>query len=375
MTEKLRDVLQEEAGAARVPPTDLGPVVAAGTRAVRRRRLAGSGAVAAGVALSVMLAPTVVDSVVERDDEPGIAGSGGFEARKVTYAQGSTIHYGDETIGVPHEVRSFVQTDDGFVFADEGDTVYFTNGHDTEAIGHAGAFTHLAADDSGSYVAWVEIDDGELPETVAYDTSTGTEVLRTSEGNGPGPGYYSDYHKPAIDAVDGETVYVHNAEGAVAVDISTAESTVIVPRRVGLLDVAGGRISRDSDFGLGVVVSAESGGEERRFPGYEDADLSPSGTRVVTSEVQPTQPDELPTRVFDTTTGKDLSPAWGNYEWVWTSQWIDDDTFAAYGSSGRHRAADLLRCSISRGECTVAMASVGSITDIRLPWGYDTEGS
>jgi hypothetical protein len=361
MTETLRDMMTERVERAPEPRIDIDQVVRSGRHRVWRHRALGGAAACAVIAAAVLVAP----ALHQTSDDPGISGTGAFEVRKVTYAQGSTIHYGDRTISVPHEVRSFVQTDDGFVFAGADDTIYFTNGDDTEAIGHAGAFTRLAADDSGSYVAWVEIDKGETPETVVYDTGTGAEVLRTSEGNGPGRGYYSDYDEPSTDALDGETVYVHNAEGFVTVDIPTGRTSVLFspddPRT--LDDAAGGMIGLVDPRGT-LAVRSGADGADQTFPGYAYAQLSPSGTRAFTSRVSDDK-----RAILDLPSGDDVTPTWGDYRYVFLSQWIDDDTLVAYGPKGRG-LDDVLRCSIASGNCVVA---VPSVRDARYPFGYNSE--
>jgi hypothetical protein len=377
MTETLRDMMTERADLAPEPRIDIGDVVRTGRRRVWRHRAVASTAACAVLTATALVAPSLPFGA----EETGVTGSGAFEVRKVTYAVGSTIHYGDQAIDVPHEVRSFVQTDDGFVFADADDTIYFTNGDDTEAIGHAGAFTYLQADDNGSYVAWVEVDEGELPEVVVYDTGAGAEVFRSSDGNGEAPGYLSDYNKASVDALDGDMVYVRNADGIVAVDVASGTvSSVIKPGPDTFLedaafleDVADGWLARS--HGNGVLVSFGPDGDMRRFPDDVGGDLSPSGRLLAAYSGPPTSQD-LRLHVLDVASGTDVSPAWGDYDTVAIAQWIDDDTVVVYGSPGGESVTgDLLRCSISSGDCTTAARSVGSFRDIRLPWGFDTEGS
>jgi hypothetical protein len=378
MTETLRDMMCERADRAPALRIDIDDVIRTGRNRVWRRRAVGGLAAGAALVAAVLVAPSLHLTF----DDPGVAGNGAFEVRKVTYAEGSTIHYGDEAIDVPYEVRSFVQTDDGFVFADADDTIYFTNGDDTEAIGHGGGFTYLHADDSGSYVAWVEVDDGELPEIVVYDTSVDAEVFRSSDGNGEGPGYLSDYSKASVDALDGNTVYARNADGIVAIDIASETATTIIKPGTDsfledhtfLEDVADGWFARSN--GNGVLVSFGSDGAVQRFPDDVGGDLSPNGRLLAAYSDRQATGQGLRLDVLDVASGSDVSPAFGSYNTVGLAQWIDNETVVVYRSPGGVDVdGDLLRCSISSGDCTMAARSVGSFNDIRLPWGYDTEGS
>jgi hypothetical protein len=375
MTKTLKDMMEARAGAAPGPQLDIDAMVRAGRRRVWRHRALGGAATGAVLAAALLVA----SSLHLVSDEPGISGSGAFGVRKaVTYTEDSTVHYGDQEITVPHEIRSFVQTDDGFVFTDGDATIYFTNGHETAAIGHGGGYTTLHVDDSGSYVAWIEFDEGELPELVVYDTSRGAEILRTSDGNGDGPGYLSDYDMPSVGPIDGDTLYSRNAKGVVAIDIASGESTVVIgPDEDAFLeDATGGWIAHTRNGDL--TVSPTSGGTEIRLPNLEYGDLSPSGTAVsaYTDSRRPGRDDHL--RVFDVATTTDVTPDWGDdYEYVGMVSWIDDATLVVYGAPG-NRPVDLLRCSIRSGDCVVAVPSAGYYRgpgDFRLPSGGDPEGS
>lgn len=367
MTETLKDMMAVRADASPGPDIDIQAVMRDGQRRMWRRRAVGGTTVCAAVAAVALVAPAVMSG---SGDGTGIAGSGGFETRKVTYAAGSTIHYGNQEIEVPHEVRSFVQTDDGFVFADADDTVYFTNGQDTEAIGHAGVFTQLFSDDSGSYVAWVEIDDGERPETVVYDTRAGAEVLRTDEGNGPGPGYLQDYDTPRIEGLDAETVYVRNSDGVVAIELSTGGASIVIPPESDdmLSDVAKRQLAR-SDPAFGTVVNIDPDANAPRFPDLTYGDLSPSAVHMVAGS---TKTGRL--RVVEVDSGRDVTPTLPSGDWTSMPFWVDDDSFIAYsGKLGRDGVVRSTTCSIASDSCSKPTRVADS--RILFPIGYDPYGS
>src|SRR5262245_34892592 len=190
MSEVLKDVMNERAGAAGTPELDIEAIMANGDKRIRRRRISVGAAVTAAVVAAAVAIPTLVDrdTLGQRDTQPATT-KAGFINRTETYAVGTTIYYGDDAIDVtPHQVKSLVQTDYGFVFtAKQGDHdgVFFTDATDTVKIGETDqeAGTFLAADDSGPYVEWVDTDATPLPEFVVYDTAKQKEVARTSQGN------------------------------------------------------------------------------------------------------------------------------------------------------------------------------------------------
>ena len=369
MTGTLKDLMTERADAAAPPHLDLDAIVRAGESRVRRRRVAvgaGAAAVAASVALGV---PAVLDSSPAPDRsrvvEPAAAE---FGERLVSYAAGSTIHYGDKSIDVsPHEVETFVQTDDGFVFTDRQGAVYFTDG-DVEEIGFSGQpyGRQLAADDSGSYVAWVDTSARPAAEFVVYDTSSRSEVVRTSEGNIPTDEQVGEFELPMVRAVDGSYAYWHSSEGITAWDLSTDTASVIAPRANyhWLHDVAAGQLARMTADTQRTVVSDDPAASKPVFDGAF-ANLSPSATYVYTDV-----DDEL--KVFDVQTGQERTPEHPGYPFVGLTEWLDDDTFVAVGIKAGNRESDpldLLTCSISSEECTVTKPEVGRVNDLALPIG------
>ena len=190
MSELLKDVMNDRAAAAGGPHLDLDAIVSNGNKRIRRNRVMVGVATTAAVIAAVFAVPAVVDrdSLGQRDLQPATT-KPAFETRTTSWAVDTTIYYGDDAIDVsPHTVTSLVQTDYGFVFtAPQGDHqgVYWTDAEETRRIGETNqvAGTMLAADDSGPYVEWVDTDAKPLPEFVVFDTSTGKEAARTSEGN------------------------------------------------------------------------------------------------------------------------------------------------------------------------------------------------
>jgi hypothetical protein len=122
--------------------------------------------------------------------------------RRLTYAVGSTIHWGDRSIDVGQTVQAVGVTDDGVVFV-RGDkacpyqvacrTLWFTDGAEPVRIGTVtGSWIRgfgIEFAGVGSTVVWSEPDPEDrspygIGEYVVYDTSLGREVGRFGSDRG-----------------------------------------------------------------------------------------------------------------------------------------------------------------------------------------------
>ena len=216
MTASLRE-LGKRAESVAAPQLDVPALVHAGESRIRRRRLAALAAVTAAVAAvlaGVLLAlpgtrqsaptparPDQQDIAPDKDADPDIVQTEPV-ARRLTYAQGTTIHWGDRAIDVGQTVQAVRATDDGVVFV-RGDkacpygvacrTLWFTDGGEPVRIGTVtGSWIRgfdIAFGGAGSTVVWSEPDPGDsdpYPRTgqyVAYDTSLQREVSRFGSEN------------------------------------------------------------------------------------------------------------------------------------------------------------------------------------------------
>jgi hypothetical protein len=374
MSPSMRELLNEEVQNLQSAPVAVEAVIKDGRRRLWRYRAVGGTAAFAAVAAAAVVAPLI--------GWPGNGGDAGpaityVDRTVATYSRGSTIHYGDQQIDVsPHQVLSLVRTDDGFVFVNQDSEVYFADGATVEQIGDGNGWLKLAADDTGSYVGWVDFG-GERPEFVVYDTSTRADVLRTSEGTVSGiPGY--DGPKAArLWDIDGDIAYVHDAEGATAWNLTDGTSEPIASG-VGtgwLFGAADGQIAHVLGDGRHryVVVSDDPTAEQPRVRlGWAPlgAKLSPTGKHVVTIAwgtgqiavtEMPSQRDVTPddSRYAD---GGGLAPL----------QWVGDDVFYTAGTPRGGESADLVRCTISTGECRVVVESIGPSHEIQGPDGANS---
>jgi hypothetical protein len=200
MTESLAELLRRSADAVTEPRVDVAELLAQAGKRQRRRRLAVAGGTAA------LVGAVAVGSLALRD------GSGGdvepapspspsppssvavdpTGTRPLVYAEGSTVHVGDESFDAHGDVKLLDITDDGVVFVTEDrhqPQLWFHDDTTTVMIGmldwttieDAYAPLRVYTPPSGSLVVWKQdqFGDTNVPnEYVVYDTSLRGEVAR-----------------------------------------------------------------------------------------------------------------------------------------------------------------------------------------------------
>jgi hypothetical protein len=165
-------------------------------RRARRARAATSLAVAAAV-VAVSATTVYLDRGDDRRVEPAPATP---TSRPLTYADGSTIHYGDHTVEAGGNVVELDVTDYGAGYRTEDGGIWFTDGSTIDRLGTLGEtgpgygdtwpLTRrpgwMLSSNSGSRLVWFEFPAPGEPEVVVYDTSSGHEVTRESVALQPG---------------------------------------------------------------------------------------------------------------------------------------------------------------------------------------------
>ncbi|MGH3333446.1 MAG: hypothetical protein ACRDPJ_19285 [Nocardioidaceae bacterium] len=367
MTGLLKSVMREHADSATPPQPDLDAIVTAGDRRTRRTRMAAGLGVAAVVTAAVAVPSALT---LDRATDAPVASTQGAEQgvyadRLPTYSLGSVIHYGGTTVDVHDQVASFVQTDDGFVYATKNGEVHFADGRTTEKIGRTSTDgLYLKADDSGSTVAWVEFPEGEAPEFVVYDTGMRAEVLRTSQGNTAGMTSFRDTDAAYIFGVDGDDVYWRSGDGLVRYDLQTGESEVLSAdaNPFDVSDVANGHIAhlirRDGGEASALRVSTDLNEPAKPLPSGWNGYLSPDATYIAVD-----QADEM--AVYDVATHEDVSPDTQGYAFVAGYAWLDDRTVMMIGMEKPEKSEpiDILRCSVPSGTCEVVEDDVAVFDD------------
>lgn len=378
MTGMLRSVLREHADSTPAPQVDLDGIIGAGERRARRTRVT-TGLAAAAVASAVAGSALVLPGLVPDRGDLATSAPAPFAERRVGYATGDVIHWGEESFSVGAVIRSYVQTDDGFVFTTKNGDVWLYDGTDSQRIGHAES-NRLRADDQGSLVAWVASTEAGATQYVVYDTALGEELARVDD-TAAGPSR-EDADGAEVFAVDDGSVYWRaDADRMVRFDVVSGDTEVLYqqqppadpadkqPVAYGIADVAAGQIA--------YLVDAGKGTEAKVNPTIDLGDatvarasnvvLSPDGRYLGAEE-----DDNI--KVYDAVTGADVTPDLGRYPFAVAYGWVDEDTAMVFGIKDLDTASydvDLLSCDVPTGSCAVVSSTQldGGASSFVLPVG------
>ncbi len=300
--------------------------------------------------------------------------------RPLTYAEGSTIHYGDQTVDAGGRVAELDLTDEGVVFRTEDDRIWFTDGGTVDEIGARGdpieptgdldqwvgsdrygdavrATGWIVSGNSGSQLLWFDFSDPGAPEVVVYDTSAREVVLRTGvdipAGSWVGPhsvtkdvAYFFRDPDPAAD----------DEMPQVRLDLATGAQTTITPEEY-LADV-GSRPARSFQ-----ISHAEQG-----FELYEIVEGAGKQFDVHRGRLRPM--GMMPIEVRDGLSGDELAmqapDGYPNTNPVWLSQWLDDDSVVIFDGTGTEDR--LLVCPIPKGICEIAATGPSSMVVPDIWW-------
>jgi hypothetical protein len=338
----------------------------------RTRRRTTAVLVAAAAALVVVAGTTLL--VMTDDDEdlqptqlPPVN-----TTHPLTYAEGTSIHYGDRSVTVPAAVLELDVTDAGVVARTDDGGIWFTDGTDLEQIGtlgepgpaydeqdrphpYAATWGFVVSDNIGSRAGWFEFPQPGQPELVVYDTRTREETARQPLDVTPG-----DYALLAR---------VTELYGYWFTDPeSDSDNGPLPQRRVQLATGTQERISRhgyEADTpGAGtprtMMVSHAEGAEPANYFVVDGTNwqFNIQAGRVEPQGAQPLDARNGGTRkkfAFDAPDG------YPNTLPMWLSQWLDDDTVIITGIRGGDVNGtgsgndDLLECHFSTGACAVVL--------------------
>lgn len=358
-------------------------------RAARRRRTTAAGTAVVGLVLAVVMGGVWANrdtdasppEPIKRPDQTKTV-EPISDVRKLTYSDGSTIHWGDRTIDTGLEVYALYVTDNGVGFATADHKVWFTDLDSITQLGDLGVvdpFSYefgfdqrstLSSGNSGTLFAWYEVTDGEQ-SLVVYDTSDGSEVLRTEPVQGP---HWNEQILAVLDdrvysmcGARGDSCFVSGADHRVArYDLDTGER-VLVPVKKYQADLR--RHNRT------VVVGANfASGEVLAGPGVT---FRQEGRRWVAVRINAGSSAVESTSAFVTETAAPIDlklprrPA--DSQFLRIFQWLDDDTVAAWTSSRRPRSPvvqshdwnqtyhpqAVFVCVLSTGRCELAAEGAG----------------
>ncbi|WP_328324332.1 hypothetical protein OHA70_33035 [Kribbella sp. NBC_00382] len=380
MTDLLKDTLTEHADRTQPSPLDLDAIITTGNRRLRRRRVV---AIAGTAMVTLAVLITTLTLIKPATDQPAPV-SVPFTERRATYAIGSEIHFGQDVISTaPHKLTAFVQTNSGFAFIATGERgLFVADGKQVRKIAaYPGDLTRLTAANHGNLVGWVEDFDGGS-DSVIYDVATDREVLRTPVGNERGP-LLDPVESPRIAAIDDRFAYLGTLKGTYRWDLKTGKHQLLLNTTTGnvLTAASGFSLRRGPEkaylTGTTVVLVDDLNGflAPRTFPGQAGY-LSPTGEYLLTApnDSRSITPPPAALRLFQTTTGKELSLTHPGHPFLIFSQWLTNDTFTAAGlrTTTPNSPVDLLTCSLKSLTCQTTTPAISTYTFTFGPAGTTT---
>lgn len=358
MTGQLKN-LMDRAADLDFAAVDIGAVVEAGDRTVRRRRLALGG----GVAAMALVAGSAVVALSgggdgDRTHVADTPASRGTPLGVVTWTLDGALHTATASYPLGHEVTAYVRTATGYVFADPDGVVYgFRHGEVTRIGRLAPGAVRLVSDNEGDLAGWTEEVDGRT-RFVVHDLRTGE---RTTFGETrSGMGAQADDGDPTFFyALDGRTAYVRDTRGAVAVDVDSGEVRVIDAAARNGFSIAGvedGQIAFVGDDGdLGVGPSAS---QTRTVVSMvaNTAVFSPDGRYVSLDADEP--------QVYEVATGRRVPIDIDDRFFGAGYEWLDATTVVLIASRTEEGPAELLTCVVPQGTCTQVVADLGTFAEL-----------
>lgn len=358
-------------GAELSPP----PFEALRETAHRRDRAA---RVMGGVALVLSVtAASATAAYVTRDGDRDVqpAPAPAPTTRPLTYADGSTISYGDQVVEADGSVVELDLTDDGVAFRTDDGRIWFTDGSEVAPLGQLGDTGPgyedpwpmmsrpgwmLSAND-GSRLVWFEFPEPGSPEVVVYDTSSMSEVARDPVRLGPG-------RTSVPDLVSERFVYLFTDPDPdrTAPDQTLVRYDPVTGEQVG---VGEAEVLQDLDADAAVRsvrLKGDDRSEKLRGFHYSDGmglqmglDLQPDVAGA--TGVAPVGPGDMVAEGVDGRPFAFEPPPDGRARSgvAWLVQWLDDQTVVVVNPL--RRGTDLLACHLDTASCEVAVSAPAGI--------------
>jgi hypothetical protein len=333
----------------------------------RRARVATSVTVAASV-VAVLATTVYLGRDADRKVEPAPAPN----VRPLTYADGSTIHYGDRSVEADGPVVELDLTDDGVGFRTDDGQIWFTDGSTVDRLGALGEtgpgygdpwplMTHpgwVLSSNAGSRLVWFEFPAPGEPEVVVYDTGTKKEAARDTVRLEPGhtavPGLLSDsfvywFKDPSSEdpAEDQAQVRYDPATGEQAriteQDLLRDLDSAAAVRSVRLK--GDGRADASNAFHYSDGMELQMGVEDLRKGVAGGDGVHPVGAGDMVAEDVTGQPFAFEPPVGYT----DKSGV------AWLVQWLDDQTVVVLNPL--RQSTDLITCHLDTSTCEVAASA------------------
>jgi hypothetical protein len=364
MTERLSQLLHDEATGLDLPAPDPHRILSDGRRLRRRRRVTAGLAAAAVVAV---LAGAGVAAIQAGGADRGEPAPAGDVPSPVVYGVGSRIALDDDVATVPDTVHSLHYTSEGVLVRSNP----------------RGGASDGSGPESLTLVRWdgSTTDLGTIPEGVgpATDPEEPVYVLAEARGDGfaavvrdaetgeqveevPLPDLPPSYWEVPPLALDGNTLYVGYKKSTAAVDLGTGEHRIVDGMAGGLPEVQGHHaFTRAGRSGL-TVLDTITGEDVLRVETEEYAwgTLSPDG-RYLRIESEGAleggtfvEPDSID--VYDVVKGTSVEIAGDPYGWGWTPG----------GELFRIAAGTVTTCDPGTGECAEAPAPLPGKGEVRV---------
>jgi hypothetical protein len=376
-------------------PADLASRALAG--AVRRRLTRRYASVGAScVAAMVVIAGIVVVLGGSGDPAPVVSP---WPTNAITWASGSTIYVGTETVDVGHPVKAYVRTAAGFATIGDANNVYSVTAEGVRQIGRATEAppfdsnagddqARLVADPHGTFVGWVGEDQFGWAILQTYDQATGR--IRSYSKLGAMP-----WRDAVFYAIDGRMGYWGTLSGVYEVDLDSGDERLLTAgeqfRGFEIYSVENGVLAlrRDDSYLAGRSIDdakemVRSGDEEPTLvtPPYR---LSPTGAwlslgvayleKVAEDDVRVTRETA---EVYDTSTGEHVTldvmrDAPNDLALAIPILWLDDVTVQVLAVSADEPLSNqptsvhaaLYACTVPVASCQLA-ADLGTI-DVSAP--------
>lgn len=339
----------------------------------RRARAATSVAVAATV-VAVSAATVYLGRSADRHVEPAPPPPAP-SSRPLTYADGTTIHYGEQSVEADGPVVELDLTDDGVGFRTDDGQIWFTDGSTIDRLGALGETGRgygdpwpmmsppgwVLSSNTGSRLVWFEFPAPGEPEVVVYDTGSGREVardtVRLEAGHTAVPALVSDsfvywFKDPTPDELPEDQTQVRY-------DPATGDQSRITEQDV-LRDL-------DSDAAVrSVRLKGDGRWDSSDAFHYSDGmrlqmGLSLQKEIAGVNGVAPMGPGDM---VAEDVHGRPFAfeppPDYTDKSGVaWLVQWLDDQTVVVL--SPLRQRTDLIACHLDTGRCEVAASAPAGI--------------
>ena len=319
------------------------------------------------VVVSLLLLAACGTTSGSATDAPELDRPATFAARAITWAQGTTVHYGAQTFAVPGDVDDLWRSPYGFLVSvhphgttDTASEVVFFDGKDTTPVKGDPRDIRLSPD--GRYAGWIDFDGpkrplGRLAEVVVTDLRTGRELFRDRKDMGSTKDDLTDLYE------DAEVHFLGFDDDYVYWDTPTGEPR-LKRARIGSWKVEpAGRTGTMGDEQLDGEPYDELVGHRTAMAA--DGRVSPDGTGFVGFRSPEgrwclTNGETGHLSVVDCRTGRKATPRYPA-TWAFFGGWQDADTFYVlsrrhYDYQSRppgedHSTGVLASCDLPSGKC------------------------